>query len=219
MDIVEKLKMLMLATGAAPVMWLLIALSVVSVAIVFERAWFFHQIEDDLEALVAALSNRLRAGDMEGAKLLLKASPSAEAAVVMAGLLEASNGAAAAREAMSGAFSLQKLNLERRLAILGTLGNNAPFVGLFGTVIGIVMAFEQLGHSGGMSGASAPTEVMSSIAEALVATAIGLLVAIPAVAAFNWFQRKIRETSGRTDALSRVLLAYLESPRVKSEEA
>jgi biopolymer transport protein ExbB len=105
------------------------------------------------------------------------------------------------------------MKLEQRLAFLGTLGNNAPFIGLFGTVIGVVQAFEQLGKQG-MSGAqaasaAAPAAVMSSIAEALVATAVGLAVAIPAVAAYNFYQRHTRSVLGNTDALSNVLLAHL----------
>jgi len=212
MNVVAKSKTLMLAMGAAPVMWLMIGLSIVSLAVVLERLWFFHAIDDDLESLAHALSQRLRTNDLEGARGVLEASPSAEAAVVVAGLVEAPNGIGAAREAIAGALAIQRLKLERRLAFLGTLGNNAPFIGLFGTVIGIVMAFEKLGEAGKMAaGAAAPAEVMGSIAEALVATAIGLAVAIPAVAAFNWFQRKIRSITSRTDALSRVLLAHLES--------
>lgn len=209
MNVVTKSKALMLAMGAAPIMWLMIGLSIVSLAIVLERLWFFHSVEDDLESLAHALSQRLRTGDLEGARGVLEASPSTEAAVVVAGLVEAPNGVAAAREAIAGALAIQRMKLERRLAFLGTLGNNAPFIGLFGTVIGIVMAFEKLGEASGKLAGGAPTEVMASIAEALVATAIGLAVAIPAVVAFNWFQRKIKSIASRTDALSRVLLAHL----------
>src|SRR5262249_30094419 len=140
--------------------------------------------------------------------------PSAEAAVVVAGLREADRGVAAADKAMRGAQALQKMKLERRLAFLGTLGNNAPFIGLFGTVIGVVQAFEQLGKQGmsnsaAAASAAAPQAVMSSIAEALVATAVGLAVAIPAVAAYNFYQRHTRWVLGHTDALSNVLLAHL----------
>ena len=82
---------------------------------------------------------------------------------------------------MGAARASRARRLERRLAFLGTLGNNAPFIGLFGTVLGVVHAFAALG---GASGPGAD-EVMSAIAGALVATAVGLFVAIPAVAAYN----------------------------------
>lgn len=207
MNVVAKSKSLMLAMGAAPVMWLMIGLSVASLALILERAWFFHSVSDNLESLVRALSDRLRDNDLSGARAVMEVSRSAEAAVVIAGLIEASRGATAAREAMTGAAAIQRLRLERGLGFLGTLGNNAPFIGLFGTVVGIVMAFEKLGQT---TAANASSEVMSSIAEALVATAIGLAVAIPAVAAFNWFTRRIKAIHGNTEALSRVLLVHLE---------
>jgi biopolymer transport protein ExbB len=217
---IERVKSAMVGAGAGWVLWLMLALSVVSLAIMLERAWLFWTLRDDVEALMRELGKLLRAGDLEGARRRLEASPSAEAAVVVAGVVEADLGADAAEEAMAGASALQKLKLERRLAYLGTLGNNAPFIGLLGTVIGIVGAFEELGKAGTPApGASvsaaasqlAPQAVMSNIAEALVATAVGLLVAIPAVFAFNTFQRIVKTTLANTDALGHVLLAHLKA--------
>ena len=212
MNIVAKSKAVMLAMGAAPVMYLMIVLSVLSLAIILERAYFFYSIRDDLETLARDLSRALRNNDYDEARKRMEASPSAEAAVVVAGLVEADRGADAAEEAMAGATALQRMKLERRLAYLGTLGNNAPFIGLFGTVIGIIQAFEHLSDKNAAvnaSSAAAPAAVMGSIAEALVATAIGLAVAIPAVAAYNYFQRLIKSRVSNTEALSRVLLAHL----------
>ncbi|MDO9018123.1 MAG: MotA/TolQ/ExbB proton channel family protein, partial [Myxococcales bacterium] len=121
-------------------------------------------------------------------------------------------------------------NLERYLAFLGTVGNNAPFVGLFGTVIGIIQAFDKLraGESAARDaarraaqagGAAAPAldtgAVMGTLAEALVATAIGLLVAIPAVAAFNYFQRRVKSLVASSDTLSHVVTASLAAAPAK----
>jgi biopolymer transport protein ExbB len=218
-NLVEHAKHLMTNFGAAWVMWLLLALSIVSVAIMLERGWFFYSLRDDLASLSRSLGEYLRRGEVAEAKRLLENSPSAEAAVVVAGLVEADRGAQAAEEAMAGAAALQRMKLEKRLSYLGTLGNNAPFVGLLGTVIGIVQAFDELGKAAkvqAVQGASvaatlAPQAVMTSIAEALVATAIGLLVAIPAVAAYNTFQRLTRSTLANTEVLSRILLAHLKA--------
>jgi len=216
MNLVEWLQRIMVGFGAAWVMWLMIGLSVVSVAVILERAWFFWSLRDDLFVLSRDLSTTLEVS-VESATKRMDASPSPAAAVVAAGLAIAHKGPNAAEEAMAGAMALQKMRLERRLAYLGTLGNNAPFIGLFGTVIGVVMAFEALGQSAKQplaevsQAAVAPEAVMSSIAEALVATAIGLAVAIPAVAANNFFQRLTKSTLASTDALTRVLLAYLKS--------
>ncbi|HXU02873.1 MAG TPA: MotA/TolQ/ExbB proton channel family protein, partial [Polyangia bacterium] len=96
-----------------------------------------------------------------------------------------------------------RLEMEKNLGVLGTLGNNAPFIGLFGTVLGIIKAFADLSRNQG-GGAAA---VMSGISEALVATAVGLMVAIPAVIAFNFFQAKVRKTIGRIDAVAHMVLA------------
>jgi biopolymer transport protein ExbB len=213
MNLVEWLQHLMTNFGAAWVMWLMIGLSVASVTIMLERGWFYYSIRDDIPALAQSLRDRLRKDDIDAAVGLLEKSPSAEAAVVVAGLREADRGAKAADMAMRSAAALQKMKLERRLAFLGTLGNNAPFIGLFGTVIGVVQAFEQLGKQGmgaaQSASAGAPQEVMAAIAEALVATAVGLAVAIPAVAAYNFYQRHTRAVLGNTEALSNVLLAHL----------
>jgi biopolymer transport protein ExbB len=215
-DLVEHAKRLMTNFGAAWVMWLLLFLSVISVAIMLERGWFYYSLRDDLASLARSLGDYLRRGEVAEAKRLLENSPSAEAAVVVAGLVEADRGPQAAEEAMAGAAALQRMKLEKRLVFLGTLGNNAPFVGLLGTVIGIVQAFDELGKAAKSQTAQvastiAPQAVMTSIAEALVATAIGLLVAIPAVAAYNTFQRLIKSTLANTEVLTRILLAHLKA--------
>ncbi len=222
MNLVEWLQRIMVGFGAAWVMWLMLGLSVISVAIILERSWFFWSLRDDLFVLQRDLRNALRES-VDAARKRMEASPSAEAAVVLAGLAEAQHGASSAEEAMAGAAALQRMKLERRLAYLGTLGNNAPFIGLFGTVIGVVQAFDALGQAAkapaaaaGAAGQMAPQAVMSSIAEALVATAVGLAVAIPAVAANNFFQRLIRSTLANTDALTRILMGYLKSQPVSA---
>jgi biopolymer transport protein ExbB len=104
------------------------------------------------------------------------------------------------------------LRLERGLGFLGTLASNTPFIGLFGTVIGIIMAFDELGASGGPQG-SASAAVMASIAEALSATAVGIGVAVPAVVAFNAFQQRIRVTLDQAAALGHVALVHVEDVR------
>ena len=213
---IERVKSAMVGLGAGWVLILMLVLSVVSLAIMLERFWLYWSLRDDIPTLMRDLGRLLRSGDLDGARKRLEASPSAEAAVVVAGIVEAGMGSESAEEAMLGASALQKQKLEKRLTFLGTLGNNAPFIGLLGTVIGIVGAFDELGKSKGTAAAGAastvaPEAVMTNISEALVATAVGLLVAIPAVAAFNWFQRIVKATLANTEALSHVLLAHLKA--------
>ncbi|MDP9034886.1 MAG: MotA/TolQ/ExbB proton channel family protein [Myxococcota bacterium] len=213
-SLIERVKSAMVGLGTGWILVLMLVLSIISLAIMLERAWLYWSLRDDIEVLMRDLGRLLRGGDLEGARQRLEASRSAEAAVVVAGLVESDRGVAAAEEAMEGASALQRLKLEKRLAYLGTLGNNAPFIGLLGTVIGIVAAFDELSKvKMATSGSTqlAPEAVMGRISEALVATAIGILIAIPAVAAFNAFQRVVRGTLANTQALGHVLLAHLKA--------
>lgn len=199
---IEQLTQLMVHSGANWVLWVLFALSFVSVAVVIERALAFRRMHSNVATLVPELRKLLRSDDRAGASALLLASKSVEGRVVAAGLDEADLGSAAAEEAMAAAMGLERKRLERRLLFLGTVGNNAPFIGLLGTVIGVVGAFEALGSL-------APERVMSTIAEALVATAVGLVVAIPAVAVFNYFQGRVSAALADAQTLGHVLLAHL----------
>ncbi|MDP7111221.1 MAG: MotA/TolQ/ExbB proton channel family protein, partial [Myxococcota bacterium] len=113
---------------------------------------------------------------------------------------------AMARE-MAAALAQERPRYERNLIVLGTLGNNAPFIGLFGTVLGIIRAFRDLSSSiGEAQGASA---VMAGLSEALVATAAGLFVAIPAVVAYNYFQRHIKSVVSNAGSMNRFVLSQI----------
>ncbi|HEX2871499.1 MAG TPA: MotA/TolQ/ExbB proton channel family protein [Polyangiaceae bacterium] len=204
MDIIERL-LAISHYGSRWVLWLLIALSIAAMAVVIERAVLFLSSRDDTARLRAELRRLLRDKDLELARRRLQESPSFEARVAVAGL--DAEGVASAEERMQGESELCKLSMEKNLALLGTLGNNAPFIGLLGTVIGIVRSFRELQSSSGQVSAG----LMSEIGEALVATAIGLLVALPAVAAFNLFQRIIRTRMGRANVLAHEILAYLKA--------
>jgi biopolymer transport protein ExbB len=169
--------------GAGWVLWLLVALSVLSMAVMLERFWFFRAHRVGRRDLAADIRRLLLEGDTraDGAR----PEPSEVAA------------------AIDGAKAREKLRLERNLSFLATLGSNAPFIGLFGTVLGIIKAFHDLaaGQAGGGVGAST---VMAGISEALVATAVGILVAIPAVVAFNYFSRRVRVRMTDVDWLAHI---------------
>jgi biopolymer transport protein ExbB len=193
--------------GAGWIMWVLIGLSIASFCVVADRVIVLLKSRDDVQRLHDDLLALLRMRRWEEAKARLMRSRSYEARVVAAGLEVAHDGPKAAEQRMAGASLLAKLAMEKRLAFLGTVGANAPFVGLLGTVIGIVRSFAELDASGGRVSAG----LMSEVGEALIATAVGILVALPAVAFFNYFQRLIKARLTRADALSRELLAQLEA--------
>lgn len=214
MNIIETTKHLLVSAGATFVLWLLFALSLISVIIAVERFLFFRSRTDDVRALMAELDGHLQEGAYGLALERLRNMPSVAAAVASAGLRLAGRGAKAADKGMLSAVAAERKSLEARLAFLGTVGNNAPFVGLFGTVIGVILAFEELGQATAASGAAsqaASGAVMSAIAEALVATAVGIAVALPAVAAYNFFQRKLAVLLDDAETVSNLVLAYLVS--------
>jgi biopolymer transport protein ExbB len=195
-------------TGAGEaVMWFMVALSVVSVAVMIERLIFFMTHKDNVRVLAADLNKLLLAGDYASAQKLLESCKGFETRVLRAALEVAPQGKHAVEELATSAAKMERLRFERGLAFLGTIGNNAPFIGLFGTVLEIISALYELGtQSGGNVGAGA---VMATLSQALAATAIGLLVALPAVAVYNYFQRRIKTLQTGAEALVHVLLAHM----------
>ena len=208
MDIQERLTAFAML-GATWVMWLLVLLSIVSLAIVLERAYFFFATGDDVVRVKRELLGLLGKKDVEGARKLLTASKSFEARIVGVGLDSPDAGVDSAEERIEGEKELARLAMERNLVFLGTVGNNAPFLGLLGTVIGIIRSFAALDAAGGQ----VSPNLMAEIGEALVATAIGIVVALPSVAAFNLLQRIIKSRLARGESLGHDVLAFLKSKR------
>jgi biopolymer transport protein ExbB len=195
--------------GATWVMWLLVGLSVGGLAVALDRAVYLLRTSDNVRRLKKQVLAFLKRGDVEAARERLAASRSFEARIVAAALDAPEDGAASAEERIAGATQVAKIRMERRLAFLGTLGANAPFVGLLGTVIGIIRAFHELNDAAGKVTAG----LMSQVGEALVATAIGILVALPAIAFFNGFQRIIKTRLSRAEGFGREVMAYLKAER------
>lgn len=204
-DIVQEMLALSLI-GTEWVLWLLVILSVVSVAVMLERLWCFYRLRLDLHPFTRELTLCLVAGEYDRAQTLCEQSLSPESQIALEACRNRDKGTRAVEQSMLGMLVSQRQYLDRGLVVLGTLGNNAPFIGLFGTVLGIIQAFNDLAlnPAGGIS------VVMSGVSEALVATAVGLLVAIPAVIAFNGFQRLVKRKIANADAIMKLVLTHAE---------
>ena len=205
---------LMLRAGSRWVLWLMLALSLAAVTIIVERVWFFVQERPPrllLEQAMRVLADQTPAE----AFARLKGVPSMQAAVARACLAHATEGVASVEEHKAAALEEERMRYEKRIAFLGTLGNNAPFIGLFGTVLGIIRAFHDLAGNT-MQGTQA---VMSGIAEALVATGVGLLVALPAVATYNTFIRRVETAVAGSETIAHQILAHLKktNPRAQGD--
>jgi biopolymer transport protein ExbB/biopolymer transport protein TolQ len=202
--------------GGTWVLYLMILLSVFSISVMVERLIFFLKHSGDADRLGDKLVERLHADDRAGAERLLGESNLIEAAVIRRALPWMDGGPASLAEALEAEMGRKKKDLERGMTFLGTLGNNAPFIGLFGTVLGVIQAFHQLGE--GQSKA-AMGNVMAGISEALIATGVGLVVAIPAVVGFNMAQKKIGEIEGNVASIGKQLLALLKYDGRKAQKA
>ncbi|APR83763.1 MotA/TolQ/ExbB proton channel family protein [Minicystis rosea] len=213
--IVERLLRIALA-GSAWVLYLLLALSVVSLAAMVERWLFFRRHTDDSDALRRRLSPPLRSGDFDEAEKILRKSPAIEARVLVDALKWRDGGAEAVSDAIDSEVSAARKELERGTALLGTLGNNAPFVGLLGTVLGVIEAFHHLGDG---ANKAAMSNVMSGIAEALVATGVGLFVALPAVVAYNLVQKRIGDIESAAAAMGKLVTAALKTHHARPSAA
>ncbi len=164
--------------GGEWVLWLLVLSSLASVAVMVERG-------------------RVLRGEARRHEVRARVVAAAEKA--------AGRGRLAVLEAAETQMLVEKLGLERGLIILGTMGNIAPFIGLAGTVLGIIKAFHDLS----ISGTGSSQVVMRGISEALVATAAGLFVAIPAVIAYNGFSRRVQTVLADAEHAAREYAAGL----------
>jgi biopolymer transport protein ExbB len=191
--------------GADWVLLLLIALSVLSVGVMIDRFLWFRGREVDTERFGRELRGAFERGELERLVTKHKDDQAIAVQVALRGLEERANGAEAVAEAMHGERARWRRTADRNLIVLGTLGNNVPFVGLFGTVLGVMSAFVELKTNT----AEAQAHTLDLIAEALAATAVGLLVAIPAVVAYNYFGRRLKLVLGGADECAHQVLALV----------
>jgi biopolymer transport protein ExbB/TolQ len=213
MNLTQEFLKFALATGAQWVMYLLILCSIVNVAIIIDRIIFFQRMRGDFAEFIKNLTDRLNSSEpVEQTSAWCSGQKMLEANVAAVGLERSRDNLRAAEESMNATMIAAKTKLEKGTVVLGTLGSNTPFVGLFGTIIGIIEAFHALSTSANPG----PEVIMSSISEALVATALGILVAIPAVVSYNFFNRAIKKKMANSDATSRIIMTHLGSnQRVK----
>lgn len=212
----ERLAVFFDQVGAEWVLWLLMVLAIGSIAVTIERLLFLWQNRTPIGDLEPKLLKALDRSPDE-AIALLKPYNGMEARVVLAGLQEMHRGPEAVQEVMNAVIAVERKRYERFLIFLSSLGANAPFIGLLGTVIGILGAFANLKQQVG-AGGSRQALIMGSISEALVATAVGLFVAIPAVIAYNWLRTQVKNVVMNTDALEAILMAHLKTtPKAKKD--
>jgi len=186
-------------------------LSLISVSIMVERYMFLRNLGSQSSSMADKFRAVIAGQKMADIESLAKDEKSLEGKALGFGLLFVKNhGANGLDEFFSSFKNTETPALEKNLSLLGTIASNAPYIGLLGTVMGIMKAFNDLATAPGQGN----EVVMAGIGHALVSTAIGLAVAIPAVVAFNLFQKKVGLMLGNIDAARDLCLAYTKSRKV-----
>ena len=187
------------------VLYFLLGIFVIGAFVVAWKIVYFIMNAVRAQALKTRVAELVRGSAVESFVEEVKELPGIEAGVLRQALAFSPNGADVVEQQMDVELARSKQRMELGLTFLGTVGANAPFVGLYGTVGGIVKAFRDLSTEteAGLS------SVIAGIAEALVATAIGLIVAIPAVVAYNYLQKQVKKTLGSSQAINKQVLFRL----------
>ena len=181
------------------VMLILLGCSVVAVTFIFERYFYLRRSTTNARSFFQQVGDAMQRGGLEAAISVCATSISSLATVIRAGLEKTNGGPNAVEETMDAVAIEERTKLERNLNILGTLGNIAPLIGLFGTVLGIIRAF----HAMAITGSGGPSVISAGISEALVTTAAGLVVAVPAVIFYNFFLRRVNTIMTDIESVSK----------------
>jgi biopolymer transport protein TolQ len=187
------------------VVFLLMILSVVSVGMILERLFVLRKINSESARVRGRIKLALQANSVEDVEDIAKDPHTIEGRAANYALRHMKDSGSAGMEEVFNTFALtERPELEKRLGFLATVGSNAPYIGLFGTVLGIMKAFQDL--------AKAPEAgqqtVMAGISMALIATAAGLFVAIPAVVFYNYFSRQVRTIFQSLESVKQLCLAH-----------
>ncbi|MDG0817062.1 MotA/TolQ/ExbB proton channel family protein [Bdellovibrio svalbardensis] len=187
------------------VLWLLLLLSVLSIGMILERYFALKKVSAESQRVRARIKLALQSNSLEDVEDLSKDPNSLEGRAAGYAMKHMRDSGSKGLEEVFNTFALtERPELEKYLNFLATVGSNAPYVGLFGTVLGIMKAFNDLAQSP----EAGQQTVMAGISMALVATAAGLFVAIPAVIFYNYYSKQVRSIFQSLDSVKELCLAY-----------
>ena len=175
------------ALRTSPVLWVILFCSVLTLGFAIERVYYYWKRRGNPDGALSSAMVAVRSGNVDEAVRVMGSEQSPVGPVAAQLLRHADADSESAEERLQIALSEERLKLERNLGFLGTMGNTAPLIGLLGTVWGIMRAF----HDMARTGSAGPSVVAAGVAEALLTTAAGLMVAVPAVMLYNHFVRRL----------------------------
>ncbi len=187
------------------VLWILVILSIISVGMILDRLFTLRKVSAESNKVRIKIKAALQANSVDDFEQIARDTQSLEGRAASYALRHMKDAGTKGLEEVFNTYSLtERPELEKYLGFLATIGSNAPYIGLFGTVLGIMKAFNDLAQS---TDAGQQT-VMAGIALALIATAAGLFVAIPAVIFYNHFNKKVKSIFQSLEAVKELGLAY-----------
>lgn len=197
-----------------PFMWPLLLLSVLGVIFIIERLWAYHSVKMNTAEFTIGIKTRIQKGDVRSAIKLCESQKSPIAAVVKSGLLKYGRGREVVENAVATSAVVEASRLERGLAVLASVANIAPLLGFLGTVSGMIASFDVIAREG----LTDPGAVAGGISEALITTASGLVIAIPMLAAYNYFTGKVARFTLEMEESSNILIDLLHEIELKQKE-
>jgi biopolymer transport protein ExbB len=190
------------------VLTILALLSVASVGVILQKYFSLRKVTSESQRVRERVRTTLASQSLADVEDIARDNRSVEARAAQHALKHAKvNGSKGLEEVFNAYVQTEKPDLESSLGFLATVGSNAPYIGLFGTVLGIMKAFSDLATATDAN----QQVVMAGISSALVATALGLFVAIPAVVAYNAFSRQVRGILGSVQSVKELCLAFAKS--------
>jgi len=193
-------------------MYILLLCSFISVTILLERLLYYRKrAKTERAEFMLKIKRALKNGNLERAKEICRDSPAPFSEVVYSGVELHGRSEKEISNAMEREITIETTKLERYTSIVATIGNTAVYIGLFGTVLGIIRAFHDIAAAG--SGGMAI--VIGGVAEALVCTATGLFVAIPAVIAYNYFTKRVEHFINDMELCASELIDLMAESRIR----
>ena len=195
-------------------MWPLLLCSIIGVVFIIERLWAYHSVKMNTADFTIAIKKLISKGDIRGAIKVCENQKSPIAAVIKSGLLKFGKGRDIVENAVATSAVVEASRLERGLSVLATIANIAPLIGFLGTVSGMISSFDVIAKQG----LTDPGAVAGGISEALITTASGLTVAIPMLAAYNYFTGKVARFTLEMEESSNILLDILYEIELQKKE-
>jgi len=174
-----------------PIMYLIFLTSILAVAVIFERLWHLHRAKIDTGKFMDTISNTLKRNRIMEAVELCEQTPGPIAHIVKAAILKHDRSKQEIKEAIEDAGLHEIPRLEKNLGILSTIASITPLLGLLGTVVGMVRAFQIIQEKATALSPISPGDLAGGIWEALLTTVAGLVVAIPAFVVYNYLVSRV----------------------------